>query len=41
MKKNHLNNIKKKIIGIRPGEKLHEIMCTQNSANYTIEFNNI
>jgi UDP-N-acetylglucosamine 4,6-dehydratase/5-epimerase len=32
--------IKKKIIGIRPGEKLHEIMCPQNSANYTIEFNN-
>ena len=32
--------IKKKIIGIRPGEKLHELMCPQNSANYTIEFKN-
>jgi len=32
--------IKPKIIGIRPGEKLHELMCPQNSANYTIEFKN-
>ncbi len=27
-----------KIVGIRPGEKLHEVMCPQNSSNYTIEF---
>ena len=35
-------NSKKKIkyIGIRPGEKLHEVMCPQNSSSYTIEFKN-
>ncbi len=33
-------NKKKKIIGIRPGEKLHEVMCPQNSSSYTIEFKN-
>ncbi len=32
--------IKQKIIGIRPGEKLHEVMCPQNSSAHTIEFNN-
>ena len=26
------------IIGIRPGEKLHEIMCPQNDAHLTLEF---
>ncbi len=26
-------------IGIRPGEKLHEVMCPQNDAHLTIEFN--
>jgi UDP-N-acetylglucosamine 4,6-dehydratase len=26
------------IIGIRPGEKLHEVMCPQNDAHLTIEF---
>lgn len=29
-----------KIIGIRPGEKLHEIMITQDDAAYTLEFEN-
>jgi len=27
-----------KIIGIRPGEKLHELMCPEDSAHQTIEF---
>ena len=27
-----------KIIGIRPGEKLHEIMITEDDSNYTVEF---
>ena len=31
---------KKKVVGIRPGEKLHEVMCPQNSSSYTIEFKN-
>jgi UDP-N-acetylglucosamine 4,6-dehydratase/5-epimerase len=26
------------IIGIRPGEKLHEVMCPQNDAHLTLEF---
>jgi len=30
--------IKYKIIGIRPGEKLHEVMCPYDSAHLTIEF---
>ena len=29
---------KTRIIGIRPGEKLHEIMITQDDASYTAEF---
>ena len=29
-----------KIVGIRPGEKLHEVMCPQNSSLHTIEFKN-
>jgi UDP-N-acetylglucosamine 4,6-dehydratase len=32
-------NIPIKIIGIRPGEKLHEIMCPADDAHLTIEFN--
>jgi len=28
-----------KIIGIRPGEKLHEIMCPIDDSHLTIEFN--
>ena len=27
-----------KIIGIRPGEKLHEVMCPKDSAHHTVEF---
>jgi UDP-N-acetylglucosamine 4,6-dehydratase len=30
--------LKKHIIGIRPGEKLHEIMCPRDDAHLTIEF---
>lgn len=30
--------IKKKIIGIRPGEKLHEIMCPSDDSHLTLEF---
>ena len=28
------------IIGIRPGEKLHEVLCPEDSARDTIEFKN-
>ena len=31
-------NIKYHIIGIRPGEKLHEILCPEDSAGDTLEF---
>ena len=31
-------DLKQKIIGIRPGEKLHEVMCPQNDAHLTLEF---
>ncbi len=31
--------LKQKIIGIRPGEKLHEIMCPSDDSHLTIEFN--
>jgi UDP-N-acetylglucosamine 4,6-dehydratase len=31
-------NLPQKIIGIRPGEKLHEIMCPADSAHQTLEF---
>jgi UDP-N-acetylglucosamine 4,6-dehydratase/5-epimerase len=27
-----------KIIGIRPGEKIHEVMCTSHDSNLTLEF---
>ena len=30
--------LNKKIIGIRPGEKLHEIMCPSDDSHLTIEF---
>ena len=33
-------NIKYHIIGIRPGEKLHEVLCPEDSARDTIEFKN-
>ena len=29
-----------KIIGIRPGEKIHEVMCPQESSHLTLEFKN-
>lgn len=32
--------LKHKIIGIRPGEKLHEKMCSENEAHLTLEFKN-
>ena len=31
-------NLKKKIVGIRPGEKIHEVMCPMNLSNTTIKF---
>ena len=32
-------NIKYHLIGVRPGEKLHEILCPKDSSRETIEFN--
>ena len=32
-------NLKLKVIGIRPGEKLHEVMCPNETYNFTFEFN--
>ena len=34
------NKMKYHIIGIRPGEKLHEVLCPEDSARDTIEFKN-
>jgi len=31
-------NLKQKIIGVRPGEKLHEIMCPADDSHLTLEF---
>ena len=31
-------NLPQKIIGIRPGEKLHEIMCSVDDSYLTLEF---
>ena len=31
-------NLEQKIIGIRPGEKLHEIMCPADDSHLTVEF---
>jgi len=31
-------NLQQKIIGIRPGEKLHEIMCPADDSHLTLEF---
>ncbi len=31
-------NLKHKIIGIRPGEKLHEQMCSKNESHLTLQF---
>ena len=33
-----LPNAEHEVIGIRPGEKLHEIMCPEDDANHTFEF---
>ena len=33
-------SIKLRVIGIRPGEKLHEQMCPKESSNHTLEFKN-
>ncbi len=33
------NNMEQKIIGIRPGEKIHELMCPSDSWHLTYEFN--
>ena len=32
-------NLKREIIGIRPGEKIHEVMCPMDDAHLTLEFN--
>jgi UDP-N-acetylglucosamine 4,6-dehydratase len=32
-------NMRQHIIGIRPGEKLHEVMCPVDDSHLTIEFN--
>ena len=31
-------DLPQKIVGIRPGEKLHEIMCPQDDSHLTLEF---
>ncbi len=31
-------NLPHKIVGIRPGEKLHEVMCPQDDSHLTVEF---
>ena len=31
-------NLKHKIIGVRPGEKIHEIMCPKDTAHATLAF---
>ena len=33
-------DLQRKIIGIRPGEKLHEIMCPADDSHLTLEFDN-
>ena len=33
-------NLAVKVIGIRPGEKLHEVMCPKDDAHLTLEFKN-
>ncbi len=33
-------NKQQKLIGVRAGEKIHEVMCPKNSSNLTIEFKN-
>jgi UDP-N-acetylglucosamine 4,6-dehydratase/5-epimerase len=31
-------NMKQKLVGVRPGEKLHEVMCPSDDSHLTIEF---
>ena len=31
-------DIKLKVIGIRPGEKIHEVLCSKEMSSYTLEF---
>lgn len=31
-------NLKQEIVGIRPGEKMHEIMCPSDDSHHTLEF---
>lgn len=31
-------NLKQKEIGIRPGEKIHEVMCPKDDSYHTLEF---
>lgn len=31
-------NVKQKIIGVRPGEKIHEVMCPRDDYQHTLEF---
>lgn len=38
--KAYKNNLKIKITGLRPGEKVHEIMVPRDSSHHTIEFKN-
>ncbi|MCK0526223.1 UDP-N-acetylglucosamine 4,6-dehydratase (inverting) [Anaerobiospirillum sp. NML120449] len=33
-------NLPQKIIGIRPGEKIHEVMCPRDDYQHTVEFDN-
>ena len=33
-------NLKHKIIGIRPGEKIHEVLCASDDSHLTLEFKN-
>jgi UDP-N-acetylglucosamine 4,6-dehydratase len=33
-------DVKRKVIGIRPGEKLHEILVTADESRHTVEFHN-
>ena len=33
-------NLKTKIVGIRPGEKIHELMCPNEYHHLTLEFKN-
>jgi UDP-N-acetylglucosamine 4,6-dehydratase len=34
------NNVKTKIVGLRPGEKIYETMCPQDEAHNTLEYKN-